>query len=39
VSICGAKFGERRRRNEHRKLKVLKTQKKELEDFREKKVQ
>jgi len=39
VSICGAKFGERRRRIEHRKLKVLKTQKKELEDFREKKVQ
>jgi hypothetical protein len=39
VNTCDAKFGERRRRNEHCKLKVLKTQKKELEDFREKKVQ
>lgn len=38
VNVCGA-IGERRKRNEHHKLKVLEAQKKELEDFREKKVQ
>jgi hypothetical protein len=37
VNVCGAKFGERRKRNEHRKLKVLKAQKKELEDFKREK--
>jgi hypothetical protein len=35
--MCGTKFGERRKRNEHHKLKVLEAQKKNLKILERKK--